>query len=221
MMQELLTKGIGHTEFKDSPVGRIPKEWEVVCIKTIANVVDSMHQTPVFSDKGKPMVRVTEIRQSDYLDISGAMFVTDEIFVNFSKNYQPRRGDILIARVGAYYGANSFVNEESVFCLGQNTASIRAEKIHPEFLFTYMNSQNVRAQIDDAVAVGAQPSLSLKAINELKIVLPPLDEQIKISSSINSVYDEITSTKLKSKKYKALKMALMQDLLTGKVRVNA
>src|SRR5690606_10189467 len=29
MMQELLTKGIGHTEFKDSPVGPIPSKWEV------------------------------------------------------------------------------------------------------------------------------------------------------------------------------------------------
>ncbi len=29
-MNELLTKGIGHTEFKDSELGRIPKSWEVV-----------------------------------------------------------------------------------------------------------------------------------------------------------------------------------------------
>jgi len=29
LMQELLTKGIGHNEFKDTEIGRIPKEWEV------------------------------------------------------------------------------------------------------------------------------------------------------------------------------------------------
>ena len=36
MMQELLTKGIGHTEFKDSPVGRIPKGWEVKTLNEVA-----------------------------------------------------------------------------------------------------------------------------------------------------------------------------------------
>src|SRR5690606_282638 len=35
MMQELLTQGIGHTEFKDSPVGRIPKTWDVVQFKDV------------------------------------------------------------------------------------------------------------------------------------------------------------------------------------------
>ena len=38
MMQELLTKGIGHTEFKDSPVGRIPKGWEVVKLGRFSRV---------------------------------------------------------------------------------------------------------------------------------------------------------------------------------------
>ena len=37
MMNELLTKGIGHTEFKDSAVGRIPVEWEITTLKKGVN----------------------------------------------------------------------------------------------------------------------------------------------------------------------------------------
>ena len=41
MMQELLTNGIGHTEFKDSPVGRIPAEWEVKPLSALIDVMES------------------------------------------------------------------------------------------------------------------------------------------------------------------------------------
>jgi len=37
-MQELLTKGIGHTEFKDTEIGRIPKDWEVVKLRDIVEI---------------------------------------------------------------------------------------------------------------------------------------------------------------------------------------
>lgn len=37
-MQQLLTKGIGHTKFKDSPLGDIPESWEVVKLKELINV---------------------------------------------------------------------------------------------------------------------------------------------------------------------------------------
>ena len=219
MMQELLTNGIGHTEFKDSPVGRIPAEWEVVKVSDIANVVDSMHLTPSFTEIGKPMVRVTEIRNSEILDIGSALNVDESTFVSFSRNYQPIIGDTLIARVGAYFGATAYIADSLEFCLGQNTASIRPENVKPEYLFIYLNSEVTRGQMDDAVAVGAQPSLSLKAIKELKIALPPKAEQEKISNAISSASRKIELTKNKLDAIKKSKKALMQDLLTGNVRV--
>jgi type I restriction enzyme S subunit len=47
LMQELLTKGIGYKEFKDTEIGRIPKEWEVVRIgdKNVATLI--MGQSPL------------------------------------------------------------------------------------------------------------------------------------------------------------------------------
>lgn len=221
MMQELLTKGIEHTEFKDSPVGTIPVDWDVVKVSDVSNVVDSMHLTPSFNNKGKPMVRVTEIRNSEYLDIEGAVTVNDSTFLSFSRNYQPKVGDTLIARVGAYFGATAFIADELEFCLGQNTASIRPMKIKPKYLFIYLNSEAVRSQMEDAVSVGAQPSLSLKAIKDLKVGLPSLKEQDQISNAISSISKNIELAKSKLEAIKHTKKALMQDLLTGKVRVNA
>jgi type I restriction enzyme S subunit len=219
MMQELLTKGIGHTEFKDSPVGRIPKAWTVVRVGEVSKVIDSLHKTPVFCEHGWPMVRVTEIRQSNRLDMSKAAFVDENTFINFSKNYQPKIGDILVARVGAYFGSTTYIDKEMTFCLGQNTAAVRPTGVHPEYLFSFFNSQVGRKQIDESVAGSGQPSFSLKAIKELVLALPSLDEQRKISNVTDSIAQRIRTKERQFVLYLDVKKSLMQDLLTGKIRV--
>lgn len=224
MMQELLTKGIGrggqpHTEFKDSPVGRIPKAWDVVRVGEVSKVIDSLHKTPIFCEQGWPMVRVTEIRQSNRLDMSKAVFVDEETFINFSKNYQPQIGDILVARVGAYFGSTTYVDREMTFCLGQNTAAVRPIGVHPEYLFSFFNSQVGRTQIDESVAGSGQPSFSLKAIKELVLALPSHDEQRKISDVIDSLAQRVRAKERQFALYLDIKKSLMQDLLTGKIRV--
>ena len=40
LMQRLLTEGIGHTEFKETRLGKIPKEWEILKLKEIGSAKD-------------------------------------------------------------------------------------------------------------------------------------------------------------------------------------
>jgi type I restriction enzyme S subunit len=64
LMQDLLTKGIDENgnirdekthKFKDSPLGRIPEEWEVVRLGDISNkIIDGTHFTPQYSENGIP-----------------------------------------------------------------------------------------------------------------------------------------------------------------------
>ncbi len=68
---------------------------------------------------------------------------------------------------------------------------------------------------------GAMPALNFSIIGHLIIPLPPIDEQHKTSASINSIANRIQTGQTKLDTYQSLKNALMQDLLTGKVRVNA
>ncbi|QBC45919.1 restriction endonuclease subunit S [Iodobacter fluviatilis] len=99
LMQELLTQGIGHAEFKDSPVGRIPKSWEVMTLSEVTNVIDSLHQTPIFSPTGYPMVRVTDIK-SGKVNLKNTVKVDALIFEEFIKKYKPVKNDLLMSRVG-------------------------------------------------------------------------------------------------------------------------
>lgn len=95
---------------------------------------------------------------------------------------------------------HALVNDERKFCLGQNKVFIRPSNVFPLYLFDLLNSEVGCSKMNDAVAVGVQPSLSLNAIKPLKIPLPPIEEQAKIFNAIHIMNRKLFSLML-SKKY--------------------
>src|SRR5437879_4301747 len=87
--------------YRQTEVGIIPEDWEILQLEETARVVDSLHQTPSFSDDGYPMVRVTDIKTGN-LSLNGTLKVSETVFAKFTKNYKPKRGDIVLSRVGSY-----------------------------------------------------------------------------------------------------------------------
>ena len=216
-MNELLTKGIGHTEFKDSELGRIPKSWEVMRMRSIAQVIDSLHETPTFSDFGIPMVRVTDIKRGD-LSVDNAKTVSEEDYRKFIKKYEPQLGDIVMSRVGSY-GVSSYVSSDKPFCMGQNTVIINPVDISGRFLYECLESDCIQRQIELEVAGSGYKSLSLADIRALAIPVPPMHEQERIRGLLLSIDGQVIVQKQKLSQTQSLKKSLMQDLLTGKVRV--
>ncbi len=107
MMQELLTKGIGHTEFKDSPVGRIPVEWGVVTVLELGNGHKDTVQTGPFGaqlhskdyvEEGIPLVLIKNIKE-DGLDDTDIPKITEKDANRLSR-YRLKEGDIVFSRVG-------------------------------------------------------------------------------------------------------------------------
>lgn len=216
LIQRLLTKGIGHSEFKDSPLGMIPKSWEIVEVQKISKVIDSLHKTPVFSEKGYPMVRVGDINK-DILSLKNCLKVSEKVLNDFNKNHQPQKGDILMTRVGSF-GKTILVDTKEIFCIGQNTVVI-TKMDNPQFLYQMFNSCQVQKQFKTLTNGSSQPSLSLKDIRHLKILFPPKKEQEEISKILSTIEQKYFVLIEKKGYYQELKQALMQQLLTGRIRV--
>ena len=84
--------------YKQTEVGIIPKYWDVVELGKISNVVDSLHQTPVFSNQGFSMVRVTDIKTGK-LNLAKTAKVNEKIYLEFIENYRPKKGDIVLSSI--------------------------------------------------------------------------------------------------------------------------
>src|SRR5687768_9997853 len=109
----------------------IPEDWTTLRLDAAAFVIDSLHQTPSFARDGYAMVRVTDIKAGD-LSLVETLRVSKSVYEQFTRNYEPKRGDIVLSRVGSY-GVSSFVETEEPFCLGQNTVILQP-KLPARFL---------------------------------------------------------------------------------------
>jgi type I restriction enzyme S subunit len=202
--------------YKKTEVGVIPEEWDVVKFEETARVIDSLHRTPSFVENGYPMVRVSDIKTGN-LKFAGVLMVSEAVFEEFTKNYKPMRGDIVLSRVGSY-GISSFVETDEPFCMGQNTV-VLYPRLPARFLYYVLNSQGIRQQIEDGSYGSGYKSLSLKNIKELRIPVPPLPEQRAIAAALADVDALISGLDRLIAKKRDLKQAAMQELLMGKRRL--
>jgi len=229
MMQELLTKGIGHVEFKDSPVGRVPVGWDVKTIKDLnISVLDG--------DRGKEYPKEKDFFQHEHCLFLSAKNVTKKgfrfdvsMFITEKKDSAMRkgklqRGDIVITTRGTL-GNIAYFDTEIPFehvRINSGMAIIRNDNtvINTEFLNILLHSPVVNEQTELLAFGSAIPQLTIGLLNNLNIPVPSVEEQNKISAIINSVSHKIILMEPKLTLLKSTKKALMQDLLTGKVRVD-
>lgn len=193
---------------KESIIGTIPNDWGMLSISEVSKVIDSLHQTPTYSDNGVPMVRVTDIKE-DGLALENCLRVSNENYELFTRNHKPMLGDIVISRVGTY-GVFSYVKTSEKFCLGQNTAIISPE-INSKYLFYNLINKRTKYQIDNLAVGSTQKTISLKNIKALKIpicddneqkaiadTLSCLDDKIELNNRINKTLEEMAQAIFKS-----------------------
>lgn len=178
-------------------------DWEEVLIGEVSELIDSLHQTPTYSDSGYAMVRVTEIK-GGYLKTEKALRVNESVYNEFSKRHKPKDGDIIMSRVGASFGVCAFVHNNELFCLGQNTVFI-IPKINPTLMFYFLKSPVAREQMNNLASGSAQPTISLKSIKAIKMNLPPVEKQQEIVQKIDVLFD-------KCKKLEAIYTQKIADL---------
>ena len=217
MMQELLTNGIGHTEFKDSPVGRIPAEWSVDTLDSISKVIDCKHATPKYYPVGYAVVKPGNIKEGN-LDLSSCALTDKAGFDNLNENHLPVIGDTIYSR-NQTYGIGAYVNKAMSFAVGQDVCIIHPKKCEPKFTYYVVNSPVVREQVELLAAGSTFKRINLGSIRKLFIPVPTKTEQVLISNALSSIDEKMEYILAKLKSLKMTKKALMQDLLTGKVRV--
>lgn len=183
-------------------------DWKEDVLSNIAEVIDSRHKTPVYSDSGYPMVRVVDIN-GGALNLEGTKRVSDDIYEDFSRGRDPEVGDLVISRVGSY-GVVSYVNSNEKFCLGQNTAFI-IPKINSRFLYYQLISPFVKWQIEQFVVGAVQKTISLKSIRQFQIKLPPVTEQKAIAHILGSLDDKIELNRQMNETLEAMAQALFKS----------
>jgi len=224
LMQELFTKGIGHTKFKDSPLGRIPEAWDVEKLGNVANVQGGFaFKSTDDSESGIRWFKIanTGIGKAKWDDIS-------YLPSDFTKKYPTfllKSGDVVIAMTRPVLSRKlkiAKLSEDDVpALLNQRVGRLftQSDKLSLNYAFYYLQQQSTADNIERIIFGTDPPNISSKEIESLCILKPAIQEQIEIAGILSGNDAKIEKARLRLAKLKDLKKGLMQDLLTGKVRV--
>ncbi len=229
MMQELLTgkrrlKGFEQNkDYKQTELGLIPEDWEIVKLGKYAEITKlaGFEYTNYFNsyeDKGEIIViRGTNITQNR-LDLSDIKTIPKETSDKLPRS-QLKKNDLVFAYVGTI-GPVFLIDQNNRYHLGPNTARITCnQELSPIFLFCYFCSQLIKSEINERISVGAQPSLSMTKIRDFKVIKPAKEEQEAIAQILTDMDEEITALEEKLEKTRQIKQGMMQELLTGRIRL--
>ncbi len=227
LMQQLLTKGIGHDEFKEVKVPllpvkwKLPKNWKVKFLKDLTNkITDGAHQTPTYVDEGIPFLRVTDIQEHE-IDWEKTKKIPEEEHIKLTKRCKPEKGDILLSKNGTI-GITKIVDWNKEFSNFVSLCLIKPNKelVYNKYLSIILGSEFCLQQAAIGSKTGTVTNLHLTEIRKFNIPVPPLEEQKKIANILSTVDEKIQKEEEYKARLERLKKGLMQKLLTGEVRVN-
>jgi type I restriction enzyme, S subunit len=219
LLTQLLTKGLGHTEFKNTIVGEVPTEWDVKFISEVANTTSGgtpSRKKPEYYLNGTiPWIKTGELKRKYLLDTEEK--ITEEAIIHSSAKWiEP--DSVIVAMYGATIGQSTILKVPAT--TNQACCAIRTnkEQLSEEYLYYYLKFS--ADKLIKMGAGGAQPNISQAIIKNFPLKVPPIREQQKIVKILSTIDDQIESYSQEEQKYKVLKKGLMQQLLTGKIRVN-
>lgn len=229
MMQELLTRGIPgrHSRFKQTEIGEIPEEWEVVALGDLAGVFNGKA-----SGTGGTWLRAFKTKHvyDGLLRLDKPEFAGDGLAEKVNPETYLKDGDTLTPNMAhGTIGRVAYVRfvEENWATDGQVMVlrSLDAERLAPRFLFEYISSVPGRRQLLDREKGGifgekrGQTHMYPRDVKAMRIPLPEIVEQRAIAAALESLDQPLEANERSLGALETLKTGLMQVLLTGDVRV--
>jgi len=210
------------SDYVETDIGEIPKDWEV---KRLNEIAEQMYYGLSVSGVDTP----TQYKLITTTSINKETFKLDEEkipFCNLITNkdrkskeltkYLVKKGDILISRSGTT-GITILIDKDyNNMLFGSYLIKIRLNSIiDPKFFWYFAQSPFYWKQISSRGAT--IKNINLEILRNLRVPIPPLEEQKKIVEILNTVDSIIIDTTNLIEKLKLLKEKTLNSLITGKI----
>ncbi|GAA5483854.1 restriction endonuclease subunit S [Haloferula sargassicola] len=230
-MQDLLTgkkrlPGFeGESGYRETEIGQIPSDWGVKSVGEFASIktgpFGTLLKASEYTDgEGVPVISVGEIREG-FLRVSDETPRVCEAVTKRLPQYLLRQGDIVFGRKGGVERSALVTPEQDGWFLGSDGISIRPlNGFQPTFLALQLQSHRVRGWLLQHAIGTTMASLNQSILHRVLVPLPPSPaEQTAIAAILSDMNAEIAALEAKLAKARQVKQGMMQELLTGRIRL--
>lgn len=224
LMQELLTRGLPgrHTKFKQTEIGEIPEEWEIVRLDRLVRP-DSPVTYGVVKPGPEDPAGILFVRSGDLVDgvirVDGLRTITNAVSAQYRRTIL-RGGELLIALVGQP-GATAIAPPELAGAnIARQVGLLRlSDCVDANFVRHYLASDaGTRALFNETLG-SVQQVINLRDLSGVCVPVPCDEEQRQIVAVLGSYESRLAVEARLLEQLCRLKQALMSVLLTGEVRV--
>jgi len=208
-------------QFKDSPIDKIPVDWEVRTLKDCCLIKGEygINAAAVeYSEELPTYIRITDIDDDGNYNGLKKVSVNDEN----SGNFLLQAGDIVFARTGATVGKTYlYDSKDGVLVFAGFLIRFRTNEkfLIPQHLKHFTSTNQYWNWVKTVSMRSGQPGINAEEYGSIKILLPPLPEQKTIAHVLGLMDSAINTNNRLIAQKELQKKWLMQNLLTGKRRL--
>jgi len=190
-----------HTGYKQTDLGEIPNDWEVDSIGRVLSITtgDKNTQDKVGDGQYPFFVRSQKIERINSYSFDGEAVLTAGDGVGTGKIF--------------HYINGKFDYHQRVYLMHNF-----CNRLNSYYFYIYF-SNNFYDRIMSMTAKSSVDSVRREMIADMKIVMPPINEQIEISKALTDMEQEIVLLEQCLNKTQQIKQGMMQELLTGRTRL--
>ena len=206
--------------YQETKLGWIPKDWEIASLGEVADVIDPQpdHRTPPESENGIPYVGVGDFYWDQRIDRERCRKVIEAAYDKQRGRFQVELGDSIFGKIGTI-GQPKQLRETEGFALSANILLIKAKEKN-DYVFSFFDSVFFNKQLSNIINTTSQPALGIQTMRDILVVYPKCEKELHgITEKLKAINDSIVAYRKELHKYELIKKGLMQDLLTGKVKV--
>lgn len=214
LLEELLTKGIRHNSFKNTELGPVPETWNIVELGSILTETKYGLSAKLKDEGEYPVIKMDDLVDGT-VSFEGGKFV--DLDDDEARRYRLEFGDVLfnrtnsiehVGRTGTFKLAGSYLFASYLILLRPNKKMVLSD-----YLTYYLNHFNDKVKTLATPAI-QQVNINASNLRQLKLAIPPVEEQEKICLVVATVMKQIKILDEMAIAVKNLKVRIINQLLS-------
>lgn len=222
LMHKLFTQGLRGELQKETEIGPVLQSWEVATLESLVSqrIVDGVHKTPTYISSGIRFITAKDIIDNAVC-FDGCRYISLEEHEQLTSRIKPRRGDVLLTKVGTV-GNVALVDFDEEFSYFVQLALMRPnlDLVDASFLYWCLQCDAVQLEISSSAPQSTMKFIGTQKIAKLRVPVPPISEQRDIARSLEAVRSKLIVIRRRRESLRELDRALLHALMTAQIHAD-